>query len=408
MLPLLSGIVLPLLLNSMVANVSYCFLIPSLIIKTWKRIVWTILASVQTVYLYYNILGRLLNDKADKMILGSRQHQPWQWGRIGYPHKYMILSCVMLSHQTCATLLQQPLHRWDSGPIDVILPIEHGIVKTKTRIRAAKRHQVEPTSTPRRPNVTILSASDYYNQSLQSIVPAIPTYLDLGYNASSDFEAVMSHEGAREVLLFGTDFGTDFAYWADFPDPSIPSNPTTPRPQVSYVGAWNDDNKDNATFNILIDTGASVNISGHASDCVGGLSGLVSLQPGSTINGLNGPTAAKGTGELLWQVVDNDATICSLCSPAYYVPGATMQLFSLQTLFRQHKAGQLTLDSNRLILELPGGGSITVHYLSSNLPLAQGKIILKRRIMHVEMLFLPRLPRLILIISMLSVQPIRT
>jgi hypothetical protein len=74
----------------------------------------------------------------------------------------------------------------------------------------------------------------------------------------------MSHEGAREVLLFGT----DFAYWADFPDPSIPS---TARPQVSksafgYVGAWNDNNKDNATFNILIDTGASVNISGHASD----------------------------------------------------------------------------------------------------------------------------------------------
>jgi hypothetical protein len=33
---------------------------------------------------------------------------------------------------------------------------------------------------------------------------------------------------------------------------------------------------------------------------VGGLSGLVSLQPGSTINGLDGPTAAKGIGELLW------------------------------------------------------------------------------------------------------------
>jgi hypothetical protein len=237
MLPLLSGIVLPLLLNSMVANVSYCFLIPSLIvliIKTWKRIVWTILASVQTVYLYYNILGRLLNDKADKMMLGSRQHQPWQWGRIGYPHKYMIWSCVMLSHQTCATLLQQPFHRWDSGRINVILPIEHGIVKTRTRIRAAKRHQVEPTSTPRKPNVTILSPSAYYNQSPQSIVPAIPTYLDLGYNASSDFEAVMSHEGAREVLLFGT----DFAYWADFPDPSIPSNPTSSSVRISFRIRW--------------------------------------------------------------------------------------------------------------------------------------------------------------------------
>ena len=175
MLPLLSGIVLPLFLNSMVANESfwtfllhwtcpdtYCFLIPSLIvliIKTWKRTVWTIQASVPTVYLYFNILGCLINDKADKMILGSRQYQPWQWGRIGYPHKYMILSCVMLSHQTCATLLQQPFSRWDSGRIDVILPLEHGIVKT-TRIRAAKRHQVKPTLTPRRPNVTTLSASN--------------------------------------------------------------------------------------------------------------------------------------------------------------------------------------------------------------------------------------------------------
>jgi hypothetical protein len=76
-----------------------------------------------------------------------------------------------------------------------------------------------------------------------------------------------------------------------------------------YVGAWNNDNKDDATFNILIDTGAFFNISGQASDFVGGLSGLVSLQPGSTINGLNGPTAAKGIGELLWQVVDDDGTI---------------------------------------------------------------------------------------------------
>jgi len=38
------------------------------------------------------------------------------------------------------------------------------------------------------------------------MVPAIPTYLDLGYDASSDFEAVMSREGARKVLLFGTNF----------------------------------------------------------------------------------------------------------------------------------------------------------------------------------------------------------
>ena len=145
-----------------------------------------------------------------------------------------------------------------------------------------------------------------------------------------------------------------------------------------YVGGWNDDNKDDATFNVLIDTGASVNISGHASGFVGGLSGLVSLQPGSTINGLNGPTAAKGIGELLWQVVDDDGTIRSLCSPGYYVPGATMRLFSPQTLFRQHKAGRLTLDSHGLILKLPGGGSITVHHFLSNLPLTQGKIILKR------------------------------
>jgi len=145
-----------------------------------------------------------------------------------------------------------------------------------------------------------------------------------------------------------------------------------------YVGAWNDDNKDNATFNILIDTGASVNISGHASDFVGGLSGLVSLQPGSTINGLNGLTAANGIGELLWHVVDDDGTICSLRSPGHYIPGPTIRLFSPQTLFRQHKAGRLTLDSNGLILELPDGRSITVHHFSSNLPLTQGKIILKR------------------------------
>ena len=176
MLPLLSGIVLPLLLNSMVANVSfwtfllhwtcpdtYCFLIPSLIvliIKTWKRTVWTIQASVQMVYIYYNILGRLINNKADKIILGSRHHQPWRWGRIGYPRKYMILSCVILSHQACATLLQHPIHRWDSGRIVVILPLKHGIVKTKTRIREAIRHQVKPSLTPRRPNVTTLSASN--------------------------------------------------------------------------------------------------------------------------------------------------------------------------------------------------------------------------------------------------------
>jgi len=80
----------------------------------------------------------------------------------------------MLSHQTCATLPQLPFHRWDSGRIDVILPLEHGIVKTKTRIREAKRHQAEPTSTPRQPNVTTLSASDYYEQSLKVSYPLFP------------------------------------------------------------------------------------------------------------------------------------------------------------------------------------------------------------------------------------------
>ena len=55
-----------------------------------------------------------------------------------------------------------------------------------------------------------------------------------------------------------------------------------------------------------------------------------------------------------------------------------MRLFSPQTLFRQHKAGQLTLDSHGLVLELPGGESLTVHHFLSNLPLTQDKIILKR------------------------------
>ena len=218
----------------------------------------------------------------------------------------------------------------------------------------------------------------------------------------------MSHEGAREVLLFGT----NFAYWADFPDPSIPSNTTTPRPQVSesafgYVGAWNNDNKDDATFNILIDTGASANFSGHASDFVGGLSGLVSLQQGSTINGLNGLTAAKGIGELLWQVVDNDGTIRSLRSPGYYVPGATMRLFSPQTLFRQHKAGRLTLDSHGLFSSFPVAEASQCTTFRPIFRLRKERLFLRGRIMHVVMLFLPRLPRLTLIISMLLVQPIR-
>jgi hypothetical protein len=156
MLPLLSGIVLPLLLNSMVANVSYCFLIPSLIvliIKTWKCTVWPIQASVQTVYLYYNIFGRLINNKANKMILGSRQHQAWQWGQIGYLHKYMILSCVMLSHQTCATLLQQPFHLWDPA--------------TQTLYCQDKKAHSSSQTTPSRTNIDSKTTQRHYSFCIQ-------------------------------------------------------------------------------------------------------------------------------------------------------------------------------------------------------------------------------------------------
>jgi len=82
---------------------------------------------------------------------------------------------------------------------------------TQTRYCQDKNAHSRSQMTPSRTDIDSKTTQRHYSFCIRllraessSIVPAIPTYLDLGLNASSDFEAVMSHEGATEVLLFLT------------------------------------------------------------------------------------------------------------------------------------------------------------------------------------------------------------
>ena len=116
---------------------------------------------------------------------------------------------------------------------------------------------------------------------------------------------------------------------------------------------------------IVIDTGASNSISPTATDFTGTIrrSSLQSLKQ------VNGTTPVCGEGEVLWDIEDYYGTRRSVITDAYFVPTATIRLFSPQVYIGTDSTANMTLDRSGLQLTLKCG--TILHFpinLSNNLP----------------------------------------
>ena len=116
---------------------------------------------------------------------------------------------------------------------------------------------------------------------------------------------------------------------------------------------------------IVIDTGASNSITQNSTDFTGEIK-CSSLQ---SLNQVNGTTPVCGEGDALSDIEDFYGTRESVVTEAYYVPGATIRLFSPHIYIGTNSTASMTFDHFGLQLTLKYG--TILHFLisrSNNLP----------------------------------------
>jgi hypothetical protein len=125
-------------------------------------------------------------------------------------------------------------------------------------------------------------------------------------------------------------------------------------------------NRDDDDLPIVIDSGCSKSLTPNKNDFVG------DIEPASTkeLSGLNNTIKVVGEGWVDWPIRDVFGTVRSIRTRAYYVPTATIRLFSPQTYFQEGQEGELRLNSRATELELHDGTTLEFPYNHwSNLPI---------------------------------------
>ena len=119
-------------------------------------------------------------------------------------------------------------------------------------------------------------------------------------------------------------------------------------------------------YPIVIDTGASISVSPNLSDFVDG----VSEAHVQDLKGLNHTTKVCGMGMVEWTVYDVRDSIRTIRTMAFYVPDATIRLFSPQTYFHEGgETGHLHCDKDRAVLRLNDEFELIFPYnFETNLP----------------------------------------
>jgi hypothetical protein len=87
------------------------------------------------------------------------------------------------------------------------------------------------------------------------------------------------------------------------------------------------------------------------------------------LKGISDSLRIKGTGTVEWHVFDVFNRHLVIKTRCFYVPDATIRLFSPQTLFQDSQAGRCVIDHLKTTLELPNGGTLEFPFHPcSNLP----------------------------------------
>jgi hypothetical protein len=89
----------------------------------------------------------------------------------------------------------------------------------------------------------------------------------------------------------------------------------------------------------------------------------------ANIKGLSGSTEVIGEGTVNWIVRDMFGNKRKIRTTAYYVPEASIRLFSPHTYFKEKKAGSLLVTHDRTTLTLKDGSRMYFPYQENNLPI---------------------------------------
>ncbi|KAI2498105.1 hypothetical protein MHU86_16415 [Fragilaria crotonensis] len=126
-----------------------------------------------------------------------------------------------------------------------------------------------------------------------------------------------------------------------------------------------DDNK-KGQDSTVIDSGASVSITPNINDFVNGIHPTQL----SDLKGLEGATKVHGQGIVEWTVFDLMDVVRTIRTTAYYVPSATIRLFSPQSYFQESNSGSYLMDAHTTRLTLRDGTQLIFPYNHGmNIPL---------------------------------------
>ena len=116
---------------------------------------------------------------------------------------------------------------------------------------------------------------------------------------------------------------------------------------------------------IVIDTGASNSITPLPED----FTGVIKRSRLQCLKQTNGTTPVCGEGNVVWDIEDFYGIRRSITTASYFVPSATIRLFSPQVYIGTNDTAKMTLDRSGLQLTLTCGS--VLHFpinLSNNLP----------------------------------------
>jgi hypothetical protein len=132
---------------------------------------------------------------------------------------------------------------------------------------------------------------------------------------------------------------------------------------------WGRQQREEVVIPIVIDTGASISITGVKSDF---FDGIKAVDPTLKIQGLNHSIQVEGIGKVRWKIRDQIGQIAIVETTAYFIPDAQVRLFSPQLYFIEEQDGRLVLDKDGVTLETAHEGTRLSFPINerNNLPIA--------------------------------------
>ena len=104
---------------------------------------------------------------------------------------------------------------------------------------------------------------------------------------------------------------------------------------------------------VVVDTGASMCLTPVLGDFVTPLTPVH-----NHLTGINSETPISGTGIVEWEIKDAQGLVMKIRVQAYYVPEASIRLFSPQYYFQEKGKGKLICDKDCVLLDLDEQGYI--------------------------------------------------